>query len=96
MSEEYYIYIMTNEFNTTLYIGVTNNLIRRISEHKSDSVEGFTKKYRLHKLVYFESTGDVYAAITREKQLKGGSRRKKIELVNSLNSAWKDLSTNLY
>jgi putative endonuclease len=92
MQREYFVYILTNEFNTTLYIGVTNNLIRRISEHKSDAVDGFTRKYRLHKLVYFESTSDINEAIFREKQLKAGSRKKKIDLINSINLEWKDLS----
>jgi putative endonuclease len=95
MSNEYYVYILANEFNTTLYNGITNDLIRRISEHKDDAVDGFTKKYRLHKLVYFELTSDVNEAILREKQLKAGSRKKKIDLVNTINPAWKDLSTDL-
>ncbi len=86
---------MTNDANTTLYIGISNDLIRRIHEHKNDINEGFTKKYRLHKLVYFESTSDVYEAITREKQLKGGSRQKKIDLVNSINPNWIDLYDGL-
>ncbi len=92
MNKEYFVYILTNDANTTLYTGVTNNLIRRVSEHKNDSVEGFTKKYRLHKLVYYEYTSDVYAAISREKQIKGGSRKKKNDLINSINPLWNDLS----
>jgi putative endonuclease len=95
MSNENYVYILTNEFNTTLYIGITNDLIRRISEHKNDVADGFTKKYRLHKLVYFEPTSDVNEAILREKQLKAGSRKRKIDLVNTIYPAWKDLSTDL-
>ena len=94
MQRDYFVYILTNEFDTTLYIGVTNDLVRRISEHKNDAVDGFTKKYRLHKLVYFESTSDVNEAIFREKQLKAGSRKKKIDLVNTINPKWKDLSTD--
>ena len=94
MQRDYFVYILTNEFDTTLYIGVTNDLVRRISEHKNDAVDGFTKKYRLHKLVYFESTSDVNEAIFREKQLKAGSRKKKIDLVNTINPEWKDLSTD--
>jgi len=88
---QYYIYILTNNHNTTLYIGITNNLIRRIYEHKNKLVDGFTKKYNLHKLVYFESTSDVESAIAREKQLKAGSRKKKIQLIEKENNDWKDL-----
>jgi putative endonuclease len=95
VSKEYYVYILTNDVNTTLYIGITNDLIRRIYEHKNDVIEGFTRRYRLHKLVYFESTSDVYEAITREKQLKGGSRQKKIDLVNLVNPNWIDLYNDL-
>ena len=86
---------MTNQYNTTLYTGVTNNLQRRVMEHKQDLVEGFTKKYRLHKLVYYEMTDDVNAAIAREKQIKGGSRQKKLDLVNGMNKEWKDLADDL-
>jgi putative endonuclease len=93
MEREYFVYILTNEFETTLYIGVTNDLVRRISEHKNDAADGFTKKYRLHKLVYFESTSDVNEAIFLEKQLKAGSRKKKMDLVKKINPEWKDLST---
>jgi len=95
MTNEYFVYILTNEFNTTLYVGVTNDLLRRITEHQSDAISGFTKKYRLHKLVYFELTSDISEAIFREKQLKAGSRKKKIDLVNSVNPEWKDLSLDL-
>jgi putative endonuclease len=95
MSYEYYVYIVTNFTNTTLYIGVTNNLKRRIAEHKSGLVEGFTKKYKLTKLVYFERFTDVRYAIQREKQLKAGSRKKKLELINSINSEWKDIFDEL-
>ena len=86
---------MTNQYNTTLYTGVTNNLQRRVMEHKQGVVEGFTKKYRLHKLVYYEMTDDVNAAIAREKQIKGGSRQKKLDLVNGMNKEWKDLADDL-
>ncbi len=88
---QYYIYILTNKNNTTLYIGVTNNLIRRIYEHKNKLVDGFTKKYNLNKLVYFESTTDVESAIVREKQLKAGSRKKKVKLIEKENTDWQDL-----
>ena len=91
MDKYYYLYIMTNQNNTVLYTGVTNDLQRRIYEHKSKLIEGFTKKYNITKLVYYEIYEDAYTAISREKQIKGGSRQKKIDLVNSLNSGWKDL-----
>lgn len=89
---EYYVYILTNRSNNVLYIGVTNNLKRRIYEHKEKLVEGFTKKYNVDKLVYFESTTDVNAAITREKVLKKWARIKKCNLVALNNPTWKDLS----
>ncbi|MDJ0676927.1 MAG: GIY-YIG nuclease family protein [Calothrix sp. MO_167.B42] len=91
MNKHYYLYIMTNNYNTVLYTGVTNDLQRRIYEHKSKLIEGFTKKYNITKLVYYEIYEDAYTAISREKQIKGGSRQKKIDLVNSLNPGWKDL-----
>lgn len=89
--KNYCIYILTNKNNSVLYVGVTNNLTRRIWEHKSKLIEGFTKKYNVDKLVYFESFDSPESAIKREKQLKSGSRKKKIELINSLNPEWKDL-----
>ena len=82
---------MTNSHNTGLYTGVTNDLISRVGEHKSGRGSEFTSKYNVTKLVYFDRTGDVKAAITREKQIKGGSRKKKIDLVNSINPDWRDL-----
>jgi putative endonuclease len=88
---QYFIYIMSNAHNTVLYTGVTNNLYRRVMEHKSGKGGAFTKKYNVTKLVYFESGNDVKAAITREKQIKGGSRQKKIDLINSMNPEWSDL-----
>lgn len=92
MSEkQYYIYIMTNAHNTVLYTGVTNELQRRVLEHKSGKGSEFIKKYNLTKLVYFESGDDINAAIAREKQIKAGSRKKKIELIESINHEWKDL-----
>jgi putative endonuclease len=89
--KNYCIYILTNKNNTVLYVGVTNNLTRRIWEHKSKLIEGFTKKYNVDKLVYFESFDNPKDAIKREKQLKAGSRKKKIELINKINPEWKDL-----
>ncbi len=88
----YYVYILTNWNNKVMYIGVTGNLIRRLYEHKHGIHEGFTKKYHVHKLVYFEETSDVYAALTREKQLKGLLRSKKNALVEAMNPDWHDLS----
>jgi putative endonuclease len=87
----FYVYILSNKVNTVLYIGITNNLIRRVYEHKHKFVEGFTKRYNVNKLVYYETYNDPYHAITREKQLKAGSRKKKEELINSTNPKWKDL-----
>lgn len=89
---QYYVYILTNKTNTTLYIGVTNNLERRLYEHKHKLVDGFTKKYNLHKLVYYEVTGNVYAALEREKQLKGWLRARKNALISAQNPQWRDLS----
>ena len=92
MSErQYCVYIMTNTHNTVLYTGVTNDLQRRVLEHKSGKGSAFTKKYNVTKLVYLECGDDVNSAIFREKQIKAGSRQKKIDLINSLNPEWKDL-----
>ena len=88
---EYYVYILTNKINSVLYVGVTNNLLRRIEEHKNEIVEGFSKKYKTKKLVYYEKTNDIYEAINREKQLKGWKRDKKNNLINSQNPQWNDL-----
>jgi putative endonuclease len=88
----YYIYLLTNWNNKVLYVGVTNNLIRRIYEHKNKLVKGFTKKYNVNKLVYYEVTQDVIAALTREKEIKKWRREKKDRLVNRMNPTWKDLS----
>ena len=90
-SKNYYIYIITNKKNGTLYTGVTNNLIRRIYEHKNKLVEGFSKKYLLDKLVYYEQYSTIEDAILREKQIKGGSRKKKLDLINNFNKEWNDL-----
>jgi len=95
MGRQYYIYLMTNKWNTVIYTGVTNDLKRRIWEHKGKLVDGFTKKYNLTKLVYYEVHEDIQNAIRREKQIKGGSRKKKIELVKSMNRDWKDLYEEL-
>ncbi|MEM6751697.1 MAG: GIY-YIG nuclease family protein [Cyanobacteria bacterium P01_C01_bin.38] len=95
MSQQYYIYIITNEYNSVLYTGVTNDLIRRVYEHKEKLIAGFTKKYNVNKLVYYEVLTDINNAIAREKQIKAGSRQKKIDLVNSMNPQWCDLYDGL-
>lgn len=95
MSKLYCVYIMTNKNNTVLYTGVTNNLTRRVFEHKEKLVRGFTQRYNATKLVYYEASESVYSAIAREKQIKAGSRRKKIDLINSMNPEWRDLSEYL-
>ncbi|MCK4463685.1 MAG: GIY-YIG nuclease family protein [Candidatus Omnitrophica bacterium] len=88
---QYYVYIMTN-LSKTLYIGVTSDLKKRVYKHKNKLIEGFTKKCNITKLVYFEETEDINAAISREKQLKGWLRRKKTALIESINAKWRDLS----
>ena len=90
-----FIYILTNSTNTTLYIGVTANLIKRIYEHKEKKVEGFTKKYNLTKLIYYEYFENIILAIKREKQLKNWKREWKIELIRKLNPEFKDLYQSL-
>ena len=95
MELQYYIYILTNKNNTTLYVGVSNNLIRRIYEHKNRLCDGFTKKYNVDKLVYYETCSDVISAIEREKQIKSGSRKKKISLIESKNVEWEDLYSTI-
>jgi len=95
VSKQYYVYIVTNMGNTVLYTGVTNDLKRRAYEHKEKLVEGFTRKYGITKLVYYGVFEDIENAILREKQLKAGSRRKKVELINSMNGEWRDLYDGL-
>ena len=95
MTKQSYIYIMTNYNKTTLYIGVTNNLVRRVYEHKHKLVDGFTKRYNLTILVYYEVFDNIENAIIQEKQLKAGSRQKKIDLINSLNPSWQDLYNSI-
>ncbi len=92
----YYVYIMTNYTNMVLYIGVTNNLERRIFEHKNKLNKGFTQRYNVKKLVYFETTANIDSAIEREKQLKGWIRAKKVELINNSNPEWTDLSSGWF
>ena len=95
MEWSYYVYMMSNWKNNVLYIGITNNLLRRIREHKTRQSEGFTKKYNVTKLVYYEVTNDVSAAIMREKEIKKWRREKKNSLVNRMNPDWADLSKGL-
>ena len=92
----YYTYIMTNLNNKVLYIGFTNDLVRRVYEHRNNLIEGFTKMYRVHKLVYYEIYSSSYDAIAREKQLKGWTRKKKIALIEKDNAEWKDLWDVIY
>ncbi|MDO9289204.1 MAG: GIY-YIG nuclease family protein [Thermodesulfovibrionales bacterium] len=95
MERQYYIYMMTNNNNTVIYTGVTNDLKRRIYEHKEKLIKGFTEKYNITKLVYYEIFGNAENAILREKQIKAGSRAKKITLIEGNNHEWKDLYYDL-
>lgn len=94
--KSYYVYILANRCNGTLYIGVTSDLVRRVGEHKNNLVDGFTKKYNVHNLVYYETTIDIESAIQREKQLKTWKRSWKLELIEKQNSNWEDLYTTLF
>jgi putative endonuclease len=93
--KQYFVYIMTNKLNTVLYTGISNNLRRRTFEHKEKIGSKFTKRYNINKLVYYEIYQDSYNAISREKQIKAGSRQKKIEMINKMNPEWKDLYYSL-
>ena len=93
--KQYYVYIVTNKINTVLYTGVTSNLKKRIWEHKTKAIVGFTKKYNINKLIFFEIYNDPENAILREKQIKAGSRAKKIELIKRINQGYEDLYDNL-
>ena len=95
MERQYYIYILSNQNNSVLYVGITNDLVRRIYEHKNKLCQGFTKKYNIDKLVYYEICIDPISAITREKQIKGGSRKKKELLIESMNVEWVDLYSSI-
>jgi len=92
----YYVYIMSNWNNKVVYIGFTNNLERRVYEHKNKLIDGFTKKYNVNKLVYFEHTSDVRVSLEREKQIKKFRREKKNMLIESINPDWRDLSLDWY
>ena len=94
-NNQYCVYIMTNKHNTVLYTGVTNDLRRRVIEHRTGQGGKFTSKYKITKLVYYECGADINAAIEREKQIKGGSRQSKLDLVNKINPGWKDLFDEL-
>ena len=91
IKNQYYIYILANKRNGTLYIGVTSNLVKRVYEHKNNIIEGFSKKYNIHKLVYYEITNDIENAIRREKQLKKWNRKWKMNLIENSNPEWIDL-----
>ena len=91
----YYVYIMASKRNGTLYIGVTNDLIRRVYEHKNNLVEGFTNKYRVHKLVYWDQSENIQSALQREKQLKIWKRQWKLALIEEHNASWQDLYEQL-
>ncbi len=95
MSKTYYIYILASGRNGTLYIGVTSDLARRVWEHKQKFVEGFTKKYDVNRLVYFEICGDPYTAVSREKRLKKYNRKWKLDLIETMNPEWKDFYEEL-
>jgi putative endonuclease len=95
MEKHYYVYILTTQNNTTMYIGVTNDLHRRILEHKDRMASKFTAKYNIDKLVYFEQTSDVLSALNREKEIKHWRRKKKNKLVSSQNPMWDDLTTDI-
>ncbi len=92
---EYYVYLLTNWNNRLMYVGVTNNLIRRVYEHKTKHATGYTEKYNINKLVYFEVTSDIDDALNREKQIKKWRRSKKNNLINKMNPHWKDLGEYL-
>ena len=94
--KNYYVYIMASKQNGTLYTGVTNDLAKRVWEHKNNCItSSFTSKYNVKMLVYYEHTNDIYSAVSREKQIKAGSRKKKIELIESFNPQWKDLYNDI-
>ena len=96
MEAIYYVYILANYTNSVVYIGVTNNLIRRVQEHRGKMIAGFSQRYNVTKLVYFEDTIDVRSAIAREKQIKKWRREKKDNLINSMNPEWEDLAVKLW
>ncbi|MCH8988431.1 MAG: GIY-YIG nuclease family protein [Chloroflexi bacterium] len=95
MTRQYYVYVMTNR-SRTLYVWITNDLERRVHKHKSESIEGSTKRYKLNRLVYLDATSSIEGAVNREKELKKWRRSKKIDLIEAANPRWKDLSEDWY
>ncbi len=95
MEEQYFVYVLASKRNGTLYIGVTSDLMKRVYGHRNNLIEGFTQKYHVHNLVYYEATGDINSAIEREKQMKKWERRWKIQLIKKNNPEWKDLYSDL-
>ena len=95
MTNTYYVYILASKRNGTLYIGVTNDLERRLYEHKNNLVEGFTSRYNVHRLVYYEDVNNIQSALQREKQLKRWTRKWKIELIEKVNPEWRDLGDDV-
>ena len=95
MEKQFFVYILTNRSHSVLYTGVTSDLKKRVCQHREKLADGFTHKYNVTYLVYYQMSQNAFAAITREKQIKGGSRTRKIELINSFNPAWKDLYDTL-
>jgi len=91
MNKVYFVYVITNKKHSVLYTGVTNNLIKRVYGHKNKVVKGFSEKYNVNKLVYYEVFDSIETAIMREKQIKAGRRKKKLELINKFNKEWNDL-----
>ncbi|HUV40958.1 MAG TPA: GIY-YIG nuclease family protein [Sedimentisphaerales bacterium] len=92
---QYHVYILASRKNGTLYTGVTNNLLKRVYEHKNNLIQGFTQKYNVHNLVYYERDDDIYSAIAREKRVKRWKRKWKIDLIEKFNPRWKDLYDHL-
>ena len=95
MRRQYYTYMMSNQRNTVIYTGVTRDLRRRVHEHKAKATKGFTQRYNVRKLVYYEACEDIESAILREKQIKGGSRQGKVNLITTMNPEWRDLYDDL-
>ncbi|HEY1931626.1 MAG TPA: GIY-YIG nuclease family protein [Acetobacteraceae bacterium] len=95
MDRRYFVYIPTNRHHTVLYTGVTGDLLRRVYEHRSKTIRGFTSRYNVEQLVFYEETADAAGAIAREKQIKAGSRQKKIALINAMSADWRDLYDDL-
>src|SRR5262249_17536463 len=95
MAKQFYVYILTKKRHTVLYTGVTSDLQKRVYQHRARSIAGFTSRYNVNKLVFYEVFDNAYAAITREKQIKSGSRTKRLDLINRMNPQWQDLYDSL-